>query len=71
MSDDLSDEIFKPGKYVQQLSRALEAQNVVVLDDEARRTALEMAKKLVTTLETPQETVMRYAWEVCFPLPWQ
>jgi len=57
-----------PVEQLQHVSRAIEATNGV-LDEEERRTALEVAKKLITSLEKPEETVMRYAWEVRFPPP--
>ncbi|TVY78546.1 O-methyltransferase lepI [Lachnellula suecica] len=51
-----------PIEHLQHVSQAITDRNNI-LDDATRKTVLEIAKKLVTSLETSQETVMRYAWE--------
>ncbi|KAF4627642.1 hypothetical protein G7Y89_g10513 [Cudoniella acicularis] len=51
-----------PAQHLQHVSRVIEAE-VGNFDDETRKSALGMAKNIVKSLEKPEETVMRYAWE--------
>jgi hypothetical protein len=58
-------------KHLRIVSETADTYDNSFMEENSRIQALDMARKIVARLETPEEVVLRYAWEVCLSFTYQ